>query len=415
MLERSGSQKGDPCPLGTDIFAVLRHVAAGDFSSAYGLLLATNPLPAVTGRLCPEVFVETQVFNRKSECVSWRAIERFIGDHARAPRPPAVRQRQKVAVIGSGPAGLTAAFYLRRQGFRVTVFEASHVPGGSLGYAYPPFRLPVQVLNRIFLFLKEEGIDVQCNVLFGRGLLADELWDKGYAALLLACGAGFPVPFSAQGADAAGIFPVEEFLRFRHWMKAGDERYRTPLAVGGSVVLAGQGEKMFDAARILVRLGRRVTVLINGSETHAGVDAATLREASEEGVKIQTFVRPVSAVKDHAGCIRFLECERMDYKIDPQGRLNMVAAAEDARFSLDLDTFITCFGGSPDTMFLRDIPGLEPDIEGCLRLRPGALCETAVNGIFACGHLLAPAADIATVINSARNASVEIAKFLDEA
>jgi glutamate synthase (NADPH/NADH) small chain len=408
FLERERSAKGDGCPLGTDFFAVIRAVAKGELSLALGKLLEADPFPAVTSRLCDDPYSETQVFNRKAARISLRDIERFVADNTRLKkRAEELRPRQKVAVVGSGPSGLTAAHFLKRAGFRVTVLESSHVLGGTLSYAYPEFRLPVKALALSIARMKSSGIEFATNSLFGRDVDVQGIFDQGYAAVLLACGAGIPKALGIPGEEAAGVISVDEMLKWRHWMKAGIEPYSTPFDVGRKVVIAGRGEKAFDAARILVRMGREVTIVASASEADMGADADMIREALEEGVKVKTYVQPKAVQKDHAGCAKALVCEHLSLKPDGE-----TVVEEDSEFYFDADTILTAAGGVPDTLFLRQTADLKLGPVGEIWVKPGMSAETSVNGVFACGHLVDPQASFVDVVNSAKRAVGEIDKFL---
>lgn len=413
FLERERSVKGEGCPLGTDFFAVMRAVAKNDLAAAYEKLLEADPFPAVTGRIAPDPYPETQVFNRKSQKISLRAIACFVADQVRVKKASAQpRSRQKVAVVGSGPAGLAAASGLARLGFRVTVFESSHVLGGTLSYCYPLFRLPEKALSTSLSRLQAQGIEFVSNILIGRDAGIQELFDQGFAAVLLACGAGVPKGLGIPGEDAAGVLSVESFLKLRHWMKAGIEPYSTPLDVGRKVLIVGGGERAFDAARILVRLGRTVTVVVSGSDSALGVEAAMAREAAEEGVKVRTFARALRVQKDHVGCVKVLECEHLDYKIDGQGQLTTVVQP-DSDFTMEADTILTVAGGRPDTLFLHRVPGLEFASDGAPVLKSGTRHETSLGGVFACGQLTEPDAGFLAAVNSGKRAVGEITKFLE--
>ncbi len=398
--------------MGTDIFSVLRLLAKGDVASALDKLLEANPMPGVTGRLAPEPFAETQVYNRKGERISLRAIERFLGDHARSKamidKPSGIRQR--VVIVGSGPTGLSAAFVLIRAGYRVTVLEASHVLGGRLSYVYPEFRLPSQVVASLGAQLKASGVEFVTSAILGRNIALDEVWDKDTHAVLLACGGGVAKTLGIPGEEAAGVISVEDFLKARHWMKAGIEPYTTPLDVGKKVVIAGANEEAFHAASILVRLGRAVTIAVDGSETRMGVEAALSRQASEEGVKFRTFARPKKVVFDTAGCVRGLACDHMDYRVDAKGHLNMVAE-EDGEFILEADTLITAAGAEANTLFLKDIPGMVLGAEGVVTSIGGG-SATPLRKVFAAGRVVDPSLSLLAAVVAGKKAAGEIAAFL---
>ena len=411
-LERERSVKGDGCPLGTDIFAVLRPLAKGDVASAFEKLLETNPLPGVTGRLAPEMYPETQVFNKKGERISLRAIERFLADHIRVRKPVerSLRLKQKIVIVGSGPTGLSAAFRFARQGYQVTVLESSHVLGGSLSYLYPEFRLPVRVLEAGLSYLGQSGVEFVTNAILGRDVVLEELLDKDNSAVLLSCGAGVPKGFGLPGEDAAGVIAVEDFLKLRHWMKAGIRPYATPLDVGQKVVIAGAGEGAFDAARILVRLGRTVTIAVDGSESQLGVDPEMARLAAEEGIKVRTFARPKKVLADQSGCVKGLVCQQLDYRIDASGALHIIEESE-GEFTLEADTVLTTAGVEADTLFLKGTDGLAFGPDGVMITAVGS-AATPVRKVFAAGRVVDTSLTLMERIMAGRKAAVEIENFL---
>jgi len=411
-LERERSVKGDGCPLGTDIFAVLRPLAKNDVGAAFEKLLETNPLPGITGRLAPEMYAETQVFNKKGNRISLRAIERFLADNSniRKPAERAPKLKQKIVIIGSGPTGLSAASRFIRHGYQVTVLESSHVLGGSLSYLYPVFRLPARVVESVLSYLGQSGVEFSTNAILGRDVALEELLDKDNSAVLLACGAGVPKSLGLAGEDAAGVVAVEDFFKLRHWMKAGIPPYATPLEVGQKVVIAGAGEKAFDAARIMVRLGRAVTIVIEGSESHLGVDPEMARLAAEEGIKVRTFARPKKVLADQSGCVKGLACQQLDYRIAANGALHIVEEA-DAEFTLEADTVLTTAGVEADTLFLRGTAGLQFGPDGALGTSPGS-AATPVRKVFAAGRVVAPSLTLMERIMAGIRAAAEIEGFI---
>jgi glutamate synthase (NADPH/NADH) small chain len=411
-LERERSVKGEGCPLGTDIFAVLRLLAKNDVAAAFEKLLETNPLPGVTGRLAPEMYAETQVFNKKGERISLRALERFLADHTKVRKPVerSNKLKQKVVIVGSGPTGLSAAALFTRHGYQVTVLESSHVLGGSLGYLYPQFRLPSRVVEAALSYLALSGVEFTTNAILGRDVVLEELLDKDGSAVLLTCGAGVPKSLGLPGEDAAGVIAVDDFLKLRHWMKAGTPPYATPLEVGQKVVIAGAGEKAFDAARILVRLDRAATIVVEGSESHLGVDPVTARLAAEEGVKVRTFARPKKVLADQSGCVKGLACQQLDYRIDANRELHIVEEA-DSEFTLEADTVLAAAGIEADTLFLKGTAGLTFGPDGVLTTAPGS-AATPVRKVFAAGRVVAPSLTLLERIMAGRKAAIEIENFL---
>jgi glutamate synthase (NADPH) small chain len=411
-LERENSVKGPGCPLGTDFFAVLRPLAKGDLVAAFEKLVETNPLPGVTGRLAPEVFPETQVYNKKGERISLRTIERFLADHTRvrktAERP--LKARQKIVIVGSGVTGLSAALRLIRRGYRVVVLESSHVLGGSLSYLYPEFRLPSRAVEEVLTHVMESGVEFVTNSILGRDVELNELVDKDCGAVLLCCGAGLPKGLGIPGEDSAGVIAVEDFFKMRHWMKAGIPPYATPLEVGAKVVIAGAGERAFDAARVLVRLGREATIVVEGSESHLGVDAQMACLASEEGVKVRTFARPKKVLADQSGCVKGLVCQQLDYRIDPEGNLRIVEEP-DAEFTLSADTVMVASGVEPDTLFLKGSSALEFTPHGALVTVRGS-AATALRKVFAAGRVVEPNLSLLERIVAGEKAAGEIENSL---
>jgi glutamate synthase (NADPH/NADH) small chain len=404
--------KGEGCPLGTDIFAVLRPLAKGDVVAAFEKLLETNPLPGVTGRLAPEMYAETQVFNKKGERISLRAVERFLADHTKVRKSVERSQKlkQKLVIVGSGPTGLSAASRFIRHGYQVTVLESSHVLGGSLSYLYPEFRLPARVVEAALSYLGQSGVEFTTNAILGQDVALEELLDKDCSAVLLTCGAGVPKSLGLPGEEAAGVIAVEDFLKLRHWMKAGIPPYATPLDMGQKVVIAGAGERAFDAARILVRLGRTVTIVIEGSESHLGVDPEMARLAAEEGVKVRTFARPKKVLADQSGCVKGLACQQLDYRIDANGALHIVEES-DVELTLEADTVLTTAGVEADTLFLKGTDGLTFGPDGVLGTAPGS-AATPVRKVFAAGRVVDLSLTLLERIMAGRKAASEIENFL---
>lgn len=410
FLERERAVKGMPCPLTGDYFSVLKLLAAKDVRGAALKLLETNPLPGVTSRLAPEFYVETQVYNRKALRVSLRGIERFLADKAK-PEPIALSGRSKVAVIGSGLAGLTAASFLLRQGVAVTVFESQPFPGGSLRSYYPEFRLPSAIVDQLLLRLAAEGVEFRCNVLFPRALTAEELFEEGgFSAILLTSGAGCAVKMGIEGENAAGVMAASVMLSLARAMRAGQEPYTTPPFLGARVLVVGHDEMAFDAARTAIRFGKQVTMIIAGAESDIKVQADLVREAAEEGVKFRTSSVPVRVRTDASGCVKALVCRHQDHRVDSEGRL-MVVEDDDAEFDLEADTVLVSRGMKASTLFLAEMPGLDLNLDGSVWVKPDS-SYTSVRKVFAAGHVARPTASLLEVMIDTRRAVSEIVAYL---
>lgn len=410
FLERERAVKGAGCPLTEDYFSVLRLLAQNDVRGAALKLYETNPLPEVTSRLAPEIYIETQVYNRKALRVSLRAIELFLADKVKiesVERP----LKPRLAVIGSGLAGLTAAAFLTRQGVAVTLIEALPFPGGSLKSHFPEFRLPSKANETILRRLESQGVEFRCNVLFPRALSAEELFEEGgFSAILLTAGAGIPELLGIDGGDAVGVMAASEMLSLTRAMHAGQDPYTTPGFMGKRVAVVGHNEMAFDAARTAIRLGRQVTMVIAGAESDIKAASSLVREAAEEGVKFKTFAAPVNVKTDPAGCVKALVCRHLDYRVDSEGRLTVVEEA-DAEFDLEVETVLVSRGMKANTFFLAEVPGLDLNLDGSVWVKPDS-SYTSVRKIFAAGQVVRPGLTALEVMVDARRAASEIAAYL---
>jgi glutamate synthase (NADPH/NADH) small chain len=412
FLERERSLKGAGCPLGTSYFDVLRLLAKGDCLAAYEKLVETNPLPGITGRLASEPYEATQVYNRRGERISLRGMERFLDDVAsRAKASPGVhRGRQRIAIVGSGISGLTAAVWLVRAGYSVTVFESAHVLGGSLSYAYGEFSIPERALRSLLDRLRAQGVQFTANTLVGRAPTLIELADeKGFSAILLATGAGVMKPLAIPGDSSAGVLGADEMMKLWRWMRGGREAYMTPGFLGPKVIVVGIGTMAFEAARTAVRLGKEAVVLVRGPESEIKASANIVREAFEEGVKIKTFARPVKVDADSSGCVRGLACHILDYRVDRDGRLNVVDE-EDSEFLLEAQTIINASGDEPETLFFKGTPGLELNEQGAVVVKDGG-ATTTMRKVFAAGRVANPDFSLLEEMLSAKRAVEEMKKF----
>lgn len=401
-LERERALKGRPCPLGTDHPAVLRLVAKGDRQGALALLLKTNPFPEVTGRLCPEIFEETLCQNRRGDRVSLRAIERYLADNVALKQISSLGSRKtKVAVIGSGPAGLSAAWTLAGLGYSPTVYEAAPFPGGTFGYRFGPVQLPPKVLQGILRRFKNAGIAFLTDFLFGRAALPAELLEQGFGAVLVATGVSAARPLGITGEGVGGVIPADVFLKAVNWRAEDPE-----LWLGRKVIVVGEIDPAFAVARTAIRLGRKVTVVVRGPETHVQANPMFVRHAVEEGIQLKAFTSPVGILAGPDGCVQGIVCRYLDYRMDNNGRMVMVADGA-GEFTLDADTVITAGGWEPDTLFLRDIPGLEFNADGSIRTKPES-AATALPGIFAAGGVVEPDMSLTDTILAGTRAAQEI-------
>ncbi|MBF0122066.1 MAG: FAD-dependent oxidoreductase [Candidatus Omnitrophica bacterium] len=412
FLERERSVKGSGCPLGTSYFDVLRLLAKGDCSGAYEKLLETNPLPGITGRVASDPYEVTQVYNRQGQRISLRGIERFLDDMIPAGKADlsSRRGRQKIAIVGSGVSGLSAASWLVRAGHSVTVLESAHVLGGSLSYAYGEFSIPERALRVLLERLRVQGVQFMSNTLVGRAPTLVELADeKGFSAVLLATGSGMVKPLLIPGDASAGVLPADEAMKLWRWMRAGQESYTTSAFLGGKVIVVGSGTIAFEVARTAVRLGKEVMILVRGAENEIKAPASIVREAFEEGIKIKTFARPVKVEADSSGCVKGLVCHILDYRVDQAGHLNVVDE-DDSELLLEAQTIINASGHEPETLVLKGTPGLEFNEQGCVVVKDGG-AATTMRKVFAAGRVTNLDFGLVEDILSAKRAAGEIEKF----
>lgn len=388
---------------------------------AFELLLKTNALPEVTGRLSPEVFEETLCQNRKGERVSLRALERFLAEHyssaytahATDPgaepcaRPPDRVSCPKIAVIGSGPSGLCAAWELMRKGCRVTVFDSASCLGGTLGYGQAEFQLPRQALDAVIRRFQAAGIEFITDFIFGRSAVPSDLFEDGFGAILLATGIGVARVLGIPGEAAGGVMSADDLLKAVNW-RGEDPR----LWLGPRVVVVGDSGPAFSCARIARRVGCDVTVVVRGPETHVKANPMFVRHGIEEGVKLKAFTHVRGVLAGSDGCVTGLDCRYLDYRMDAKGRMVLVED-ETSAFTLKADTLITAAGWEANSLFLRDIPGLEYNENGTVRTKP-EMAETPVSGIFAAGGVVEPAMSLTDAMLSGVRAAGEIEKYLNE-
>jgi len=391
------------CPVGIDIPSFILALAEERFEDAVKVLKDRNNLPGICGRVCPQ---ESQceaacVLGRKHEPVAIGALERFVADWERdhlplmppkTPEPDA----PKVAVVGSGPGGLTAAADLARYGYRVTLFESLHAPGGVLRYGIPEFRLPRVILDREVEYIRRLGVDIQTDVLVGKTVTLDELMnEEGYQAIFIATGAGLPFFMHIPGENLAGVYSANEFLTRVNLMKAYQfPEYRTPVKVGKRTAVIGGGNTAMDSCRCALRLGSEVTLLYRRTRAEMPARAEEVGNALAEGVVLQELTVPVRMVGGESGHVTALECQRAELgEPDASGRRRPVIVPG-SEFQVPADTVVVAVSQSPNPLLPQSEPRLEVKKDGRLVVNPDT-GETTIAGVFAGGDI---ANDAGTVI-----------------
>lgn len=412
------------CPVNIDIPTFIQKIKDGDFEGAYQTISVYSSLPAVCGRVCPQ---ESQceakcTLGIKFEPVGIGRLERFAADYHNAhasdkPVKPTANGH-KVAVVGSGPSGLTCAGDLAKKGYSVSVFEALHVPGGVLVYGIPEFRLPKSIVAKEVETLKELGVEVDTNVVIGKTLTVDELFDDGYEAVFIGSGAGLPNFMNIPGESLKGVYSANEFLTRSNLMKAYKDVSDTPVMKGGNVAVVGGGNVAMDAARTALRLGAdHVYIVYRRSMTELPARKEEVEHAEEEGIDFRLLCNPVEILgydnKDDKrdpknGCVTGIRCIKMELGApDEKGRRRPVPI-EGSEFTLDVDTVIMSIGTSPNPLIKSTVKGLEVNNRGGIIVNEDGL--TSRNAVYAGGDAVTGAS---TVI-SAMGAGKVAAKAIDE-
>ena len=406
------------CPVGIDIPGFIAKVAEEDMEGAYQILSASSALPAVCGRVCPQ---ENQCEGKcvrgiKTESVGIGRLERCVADWHREhctekPQMP-VSNGHKVAVIGSGPSGLTAAGDLAKMGYKVTVYEALHTPGGVLVYGIPEFRLPKEIVRKEIEGLKEIGVDVETDVVIGRTLTIDELFDMGNEAVFIGSGAGLPRFMGIPGESLNGVYSANEFLTRINLMKAYKENAKTPIQHAKNVAIVGGGNVAMDAARCAKRLGaENVYIVYRRGMEELPARKEEVEHAEEEGIIFKTLSNPIEVLGDEKGYVKGMVCQEMELgEPDASGRRRPVAK-EGCTFTLDVDCMVMSIGTSPNPLIRSTTPGLETNKHGCI-ITNGEDGLTTRNAVYAGGDAVTGAATVILAMGAGKSAAKAIDEYI---
>lgn len=408
------------CPVQIDIPAFIEKVALGDFEGAYGIIAESSTLPAVCGRVCPQ---ENQCEGKcvrgiKGESVAIGRLERFVADWYREnidkiPGRPALNGH-KVAIIGAGPSGLTAAGDLAKLGYEVTVYEALHLAGGVLVYGIPEFRLPKAIVAEEIENLKAMGVKIQTNMVIGKVLTIDDLFDMGNEAVYISSGAGLPRFMGIEGESLKGVFSANEYLTRINLMKAYLPESKTPIKKSNSVAVVGGGNVAMDAARSAKRLGaENVYIVYRRGMEELPARQEEVEHAKEEGIIFKTLTNPTKVLGDENGMVCGMVCQEMELgEPDESGRRRPVAKP-DSEFILDIDTMIMSIGTSPNPLISRTTPGLETNKRGCI-VTNGEDGLTSREGVYAGGDAVTGAATVILAMGAGKSAAKAIDKYIRE-
>ena len=407
------------CPVSINIPAFVHEVKEGNFEKAYQIISESSALPAICGRVCPQ---ESQCEGKcirgiKGEAVSIGKLERFVADWARQngirPAAPAEKNGKKVAVIGSGPSGLTCAGDLAKLGYDVTIFEALHEAGGVLVYGIPEFRLPkLDVVAKEVENVKALGVKIETNVIIGRSITIDELMEEeGFEAVFIGSGAGLPMFMGIPGETAKGVFSANEYLTRNNLMKAFLEDYDTPIVHGRKVAVVGGGNVAMDAARTALRLGAEVHIVYRRSEAELPTRAEEVHHAKEEGIIFDLLTNPTEILVDENDAVAGMKCIRMELgEPDASGRRRPVEIPG-SEFVLDVDTVIMSLGTSPNPLISSTTIGLDVNKRKCI-IADEETGKTSKDGVYAGGDAVTGAATVILAMGAGKAAAKGIHEFL---
>ena len=409
------------CPVSINIPEFIHNVKEGNFEEAYKVIGKSSALPAVCGRVCPQ---ETQCEGQcirgiKGEAISIGKLERFVADWARennvSPEMPTEKKGKKVAVIGSGPSGLTCAGDLAKMGYDVTIFEALHEAGGVLVYGIPEFRLPKKtVVASEIENVKKLGVKIETNVVIGKSMTIDQLInEEGFDAVFIGSGAGLPRFMGIPGENANEVFSANEYLTRSNLMKAFREDYDTPIARFKKVAVVGGGNVAMDAARTALRLGAEVHILYRRSEEELPARAEEVHHAKEEGIIFDLLTNPTEVLTDDKGNVTGIKCVKMELgEPDASGRRKPVEVP-DSEFVMDLDAVIMSLGTSPNPLISSTTKGLEINKRKCI-VAEEANGQTSKEGVYAGGDAVTGAATVILAMGAGKAAAKGIDEYLSK-
>ena len=407
------------CPVAIDIPAFIEQVKLGNIAEAYQIISQSSALPAVCGRVCPQ---ESQCEGKcirgiKGDPISIGKLERFVADWAREngikPEPAKEKNGRRVAVIGSGPAGLTCAGDLARLGYDVTIFEALHEAGGVLVYGIPEFRLPKEdVVAKEIANVESLGVKIEKNVIIGKSITIDELIeDEGYEAVFIGSGAGPPKFMGIPGENANGVFSANEYLTRSNLMKAFHEDSNTPIMRGKKVAVVGGGNVAMDAARTALRLGAEVHIVYRRSEEELPARVEEVHHAKEEGIIFDLLTNPTEILEDENNWVKGMKCIKMELgEPDASGRRRPVEIP-DSEFEMELDTVIMSLGTSPNPLISSTTEGLETNKWKCI-VADEEFGRTSKEGVFAGGDAVTGAATVILAMGAGKAAAKGIHNYL---
>jgi len=402
------------CPLEINVPGFIRSLREGKAAEAYAIIREKSCFPAVCGRICSAPCEGACILNEEGAAIGIRALERYAADMGRV-RPSKGKKSfyggKKVAVVGSGPAGLSAAAELARRGYQVTVYEAFAKPGGVLRYGIPEFRIPRKILDNEIEDIKALGVTIETNFLIGRTAPLEEIRQK-FSAVLLATGASIPKFMDIPGSNLGGVYYGEEFLMRVNWAKNTLFSHGVPkLPLGQKIAVIGSGNTALDCARIGVRLGRQVTLVFRRLEEDMRVAEQERLLAKEEGIQFASLVKPVEILSDSNNFVRGLRCVRMDFADKDDSGNWQVMEVPESEFHLEADTVVIAIGHNPNSLVGKNVPTLANNEDGTFWARED-ISMTSIPGVFTAGNVKTNAGPVVEAMASGKKAADDIDNYL---
>ena len=405
------------CPVGIQIPRFIAHLTEGDIAAAAEVIGKDSSLPSICGRVCPQ---ESQcegacILGIKGESVAIGKLERFVGDWQLENGRPAVeieKNGHKVAVVGSGPAGLACASDLAKMGYEVTIFEALHEAGGVLVYGIPEFRLPKEkVVKAEIESVKALGVKIECDVVVGRTITIDSLLDEeGFDAVFIGSGAGLPRFMGIEGENLNGVLSANEFLTRANLMHAYDAEYDTPIYVGRKVVVVGGGNVAMDAVRTAKRLGAEATIVYRRSEKELPARVEEVHHAKEEGIEFKMLTNPTAVLGDEKGWVRAINCVEMALGEPDESGRRSPQVVEGSDFEIECDVVVMALGTSPNPLIASTTEKLDTNRRGCIVADDWGV--TSRKGVFAGGDAVTGAATVILAMGAGRKAATAIDRYV---
>ena len=412
------------CPVEIDIPAFIKLIKEGKRKEALEKIKEKNNLPAVCGRVCPqEDQCETVcVLNKKKIPINIGALERFAADYELAVsresgvgrkilQTPNSKLQTKVAVVGSGPAGLTCAADLAKMGYQVSLFESLHIPGGVLSYGIPEFRLPKKIVQNEVEYIKSLGVEIKTDILIGNTFSLEDLFQDGFKAVFVAVGAGLPQFLGIPGENLNRVYSANEFLTRVNLMKAYKfPEFATPINIGKKVAVIGGGNVALDCARVTLRLGKEVILVYRRTEKEMPGRVEEVKNAKDEGIIFKLLTQPVKIIGDEKGLVKGLECIKMELgEPDESGRRRPVPV-KNSNFILDVDTVIVAIGQSPNPLLPKVTPGLKTNQDGTIAVDKNFM--TSILGVFAGGDIITGADTVISAMGAGKKAAQAIDEYI---